>query len=37
MSIEQRDEIGVAVQSWLRAFERNSVVLGSNPTKANFL
>ena len=28
MSIEKRDEIGVAVQSWLRAFERNSVVLG---------
>ena len=42
------DEIGVAVQSWLgvrveliaqsvRASERNSVVVGSNPTQANFL
>ena len=39
------DEIGVAVQSWthgwidqsVRASERNPVVVGSNPTQANFL
>ena len=52
MNTEQKDEIGVAVQSWLwvsaswthgliaqlvTASEQNSVVVGLNPTQANFL